>query len=73
MCRNVNKQPQSAKPNLKRCFSLTNINKFNSLLEDVAISAVLRETCPNPAFAFLMKFCNQSKLFIKGGGGGYAV
>ena len=55
VCLNCDSQPESPTPNLTRCFSSTNINKFNSLLENIDISLILNEIFPNSAFELLME------------------
>ena len=57
---NCDSQPKSPTPNLTRCFSSTNINKFNSLLENIDISLILNETLPNSAFEILMESYSQA-------------
>ena len=60
MCLNCDSQPKSPTPSLTRCFSSTNINKFNSLLENIDISLILNITLPNSAFELLMESYSQA-------------
>ena len=55
MCLNCDSQPKSPTPNLTRCLSSRNINKFNSLLVNIGISLILNETLPNSSFELLME------------------
>ena len=55
MCLNSDSQPKSPTPNLTRCLSSTNINKFNSLLVNIDISLILNETLRNSSFELLME------------------
>ena len=53
MCFNLNKQ-NLYRPQQKRSFTPQSITKFNEMLENIDIIAILNETNPNLAFKLLM-------------------
>ena len=53
MCFNLNKQ-NLYRPQQKRSFTPQSITKFNEMLENIAINAILNETNPNLAFKLLI-------------------
>ena len=53
MCFNLNKQ-NLYRPQQKRFFTSQNITKFNEMLENIDINAILNETNTNLAFKLLM-------------------
>ena len=53
MCFNLNKQ-NLYRPQQKRSFTPQSITKFNEMLENIDINAILNETNPNLAFKLLM-------------------
>ena len=68
MCFNLNKQ-NLYRPQQKRSFTPQNITKFNEMLENIDINAILNENNTNLAFKLIMdnykSILNYCFLFIK--------